>query len=190
MKTPDHTDTPVPRVDSRTLLHHGRKFDVDLLKVSTNGQAHEVVGIRHPGAVVIVPVLDSPEGRQIVMVRNFRPVLGSSGKTIWELPAGTREPDEPVEVGAHRELAEETGYRADHLTALGRFYTTPGMTDEVMWAFAAFGLTHTGQRLEADEWMSVEHVPVGRALAMIDSGDLADAKSMLALLTAARRGLL
>jgi ADP-ribose pyrophosphatase len=64
------------------------------------------------------------------------------------------------------------------------------MTDEVMWAFAAYGLTHVGAKPEADEWMTVEHVPVSRALAMVESGDLADGKSILALLMASRRGML
>lgn len=188
------SDTPasdgVPRVIERKTLHKGRKFDFDSLTVERDGGRYTLQGVRHPGAVVLLPILDTHEGRQVVMIRNFRPLLGEQGKTIWELPAGTIDPGEAVEVAAHRELTEETGYRAGHLAPLGRFYTTPGMTDEVMWAFAAYGLRHEGQRLEADEWMTVEPVPVSRALAMVESGDLADAKSMLALLMAQRRGML
>lgn len=190
MTIPSESDRSLPRVESRTTLHNGRKFDVDLLKVSGRGGTHEVIGIRHPGAVVVLPILETPEGRQVVMIRNFRPVIGEAGKTIWELPAGTRDGDEPVEIAAHRELGEETGYKAEHLVPLGRFYTTPGMTDEVMWAFAAFGLAEVGQHLEADEWMTVEHVPVSRAVAMADSGDMADAKSIIAILMAVRKGIL
>lgn len=185
-----HTDVSSARIVSRRTLHQGRKFRFDAVTVEGRGATSEVHGIRHPGAVVILPIIDGPEGRSIVMIRNFRPLLGDQGKVIWELPAGTVERDDPVEVTAHRELSEETGYRAQHLAHLGRFYTTPGMTDEVMWAFAAYGLSHVGARPEADEFITVEHVPVSRALAMVDGGDLADAKSIVAILTAARRGML
>lgn len=185
-----HTDGLDARVVARRTLHQGRKFRFDAVTVSGRGTTSEMLGIRHPGAVVILPVLDTSEGRVIVMIRNYRPLLGEQGKVIWELPAGTVEKDEPVEVTAHRELVEETGYRAQHLAPLGRFYSTPGMTDEVMWAFAAFGLEHVGARPEADEFISVEHVPVARAVAMVDSGDLADAKSIVAVLTALRRSVL
>ncbi len=189
----DHTarmDGSPARVVSRRTLHATRKFSFDSVSVERDGKAYDVAGVRHPGAVVILPIMDTAEGRVVVMIRNYRPLLGEQGKVIWELPAGTVERDEPVEVTAHRELVEETGYRAQHLVPLARFYTTPGMTDEVMWAYAAFGLAHVGARPEADEWMTVEHVPVSRALAMVESGDLADGKSILALLLASRKGML
>lgn len=189
----DHTarmDGSPARVVSRKTLHATRKFSFDSISVERDGKAYDVAGVRHPGAVVLLPIMDTAEGRVVVMIRNYRPLLGEQGKVIWELPAGTVERDEPVEVTAHRELVEETGYRAQNLVPLARFYTTPGMTDEVMWAYAAFGLTHVGAKPEADEWMTVEHVPVSRALAMVESGDLADGKSILTLLMASRKGML
>jgi ADP-ribose pyrophosphatase len=136
---------------------------------------------------VILPLLDGPEGRRVVMIRNRRPAVG---KVLWELPAGTLEPPEAPETCAARELAEETGYRAATIEPLGRFYTTPGMTDELMWAFVATGLSEVGQRLEADEDLAVEPVAPGRVLAMIDSGELMDGKSVASILLAQRRGLL
>lgn len=178
------------QVVSRKTLHETRKFSFDQVTFARDGATYDVAGVRHPGAVVLLPLLDTPEGRVVVMIRNFRPLLGSHGKVIWELPAGTIERGESVEVAAHRELVEETGFRAQHLVPLARFYTTPGMTDEVMWSFVARELEHVGSRPEPDEWLTVEHVPVGRALSMIESGDLADGKSVLSLLLAARKGLL
>lgn len=125
------------------------------------------------------------------MIHNRRPAIGPPpGKQLWELPAGTLEPPEPPEQCAARELIEETGYRAATLRPLGRFYTTPGMTDELMWAFIATGLEQIGQALEADEDLTVEAMEPRRVLAMMDRGDLLDAKTMLSLLLAQRLGLL
>lgn len=172
----------------RETIHRGAKFDLEVVTIAGPGGtpiSREVV--RHPGSVVILPLLDGPDGRQVVLIRNTRIALDAS---IYELPAGTLEPMEKPEECAPRELAEETGYEAATFEPLGRFYTTPGMTDELMWAFVATGLSPGRQRLEPDESMTVETVPAGRALEMIDSGELRDAKSMLALLVGARRGML
>lgn len=141
--------------------------------------------IRHPGAVVIVPFLGGPDDN-LVLIRNHRFTVGT---VLWEFPAGTLEPPEPPEACAARELEEEAGYRAERVVPIGAFYTTPGMTDELMRAYVATGLTPVGQRLMDDEEISTEAVPLRRLLAMIDSGELMDAKSCLALWLAMRRGL-
>lgn len=140
--------------------------------------------VRHPGAVVIVPVLR--DGR-IVLIRNFRIAVG---EYTLECPAGTLGVGEDPAVCAARELIEETGYQAESITGLGWFYTTPGLTDEKMHAFAATGLTEVGQRLEEDEDIQVVYVTEPEALRMIDSGELRDAKSMIAILKARSHGLL
>ncbi|MFM9994582.1 MAG: NUDIX hydrolase [Phycisphaerales bacterium] len=173
----------------RETIHRGVKFDLELVTIPGPGGTpikREVV--RHPGAVVILPILEEPGGgRQVVLIRNERIAVG---RTLWELPAGTLEPMEKPEECAPRELEEETGYRAATLTPLARFHTTPGLTDELMHAFVATGLTHVGQRLEADERLTVHPRPVAEALAMVDSGEMTDAKSMLTLLMAVRNGIL
>ena len=174
----------LPRIIDRRTIHRGRKFDFDLLTVTQGGKQSTREVVRHPGAVVIVPMLD--DGR-LVLIRNFRVSLG---ERLWECCAGTIEPPEDPVVCASRELIEETGYRAATLTPLGWFYTTPGLTDERMHAYFATGLTHIGQDLEDDEAILVEAVPVAQAFEMIDSGELRDAKSMLAILLAERAGRL
>jgi ADP-ribose pyrophosphatase len=179
-------------VAPRRLLHRGKKFDFEILTLrDARGNVIEREVVRHPGAVVIVPVLDrGPDGQagpHIVLIRNRRIAVG---QTLLECPAGTLEPPEPPERCAARELIEETGYRPATVTALGWFYTTPGLTDEKMHAFAATGLEQVGQDLEEDENITFEIVPAGRALGMIGTGELADAKSMLALILADRRGML
>ena len=170
---------------TRTLIHRGRKFDFELLEFAgSDGTMLRREVVRHPGAVVILPVLD--DGR-IVLIRNHRPSLD---RPLYELPAGTLEPPEEPLACAGRELIEETGYQAATIRPLGRFYTSPGLSDELMWAFVATGLSHVGQRLEPDERLTVHPFAAAAALGMIDSGDLVDGKSMLTLLWAARKGLI
>jgi ADP-ribose pyrophosphatase len=174
----------------RTLIHKGAKFDFEALTVHPAGAepfTREIV--RHPGAVVVLPLLADPAGGEprVVLIRNTRWALE---RELWELPAGTLEPPEPPEVCAVRELEEETGYIAGSIVPLGSFYTTPGMTDELMRAFLATDLTESAQALEPDERIVVEPTPLSRALEMLDRGELADAKSMLAVLLALRQNLL
>lgn len=180
------------------VLHKGKKFD--LVRVSFAGRSGKVVDremIRHPGAVCIVPILEagqgsgaglgSGQGPRVVFIRNRRFAVGAS---LLELPAGTLNPREDPGVCAGRELEEETGYRAASITPLGNYFTTPGMTNELMHAFVATGLTSVGQKLEEDEDLEPVTVPLDEALGLIDSGELRDAKSIVALVLAQRRGFL
>jgi ADP-ribose pyrophosphatase len=170
---------------TRTLIHKGRKFDFEMVEYEGAGGIRlkrEVV--RHPGAVIVLPIMD--DGR-VVLIHNQRPAVDAA---LFELPAGTLDHGEAPEACAGRELIEETGYKAATLRPLGRFYTSPGFSDELMWAFAATGLTHVGQHLEPDENLTVHPVEAARAFAMIDSGEMVDGKSMLTLLLAARQGLI
>ncbi|MBX3351705.1 MAG: NUDIX hydrolase [Phycisphaeraceae bacterium] len=183
----------MPEVVSTKVLVRGPKFDyveAEVRRAGTPGRvagdggSHRRVFIRHPGAVVIVPLLG--DGR-VVLIRNFR---ASVGAVIAELCAGTLEPGEDPALTARRELIEETGYNAGTMTRLGSYLTSPGLSDEMMHAYLATGLSHVGQRLEEDEDIEVEPVTIDEAFAMIDDGRLNDAKSMLALLLARRKGLL
>ncbi|MBX3402181.1 MAG: NUDIX hydrolase [Phycisphaeraceae bacterium] len=184
MTTPTSSTDAAPNIVARRTIHKGRKFDFEILTVRQRGRETQRENVHHPGAVVVVPVLD--DGR-IVLIRNHRV---SVGERLWECCAGTMEPPEPPETCAARELVEETGYRAATIVPLGWFYTTPGLTDERMHAFIARGLSHVGQDLEDDESIEVVALPVAQVLTMIDSGELRDAKSMAAILLAERAGLL
>ena len=129
----------------------------------------------HPGAVVILPVLS--DGR-IVLIRNYRYTVE---RELWELPAGTREPDESPAETARRELEEETGYRADSVRALVTFYTSPGVLTEQMHAFVATGLEHVGQKLMADEKIRVSPIASSEAERMLVEGEFADGKTIAVL---------
>ncbi|MCK6478229.1 MAG: NUDIX hydrolase [Phycisphaerales bacterium] len=172
----------------RTLLHKGAKFDfVQVEYPAADGRMLTRQYVRHPGAVVILPILQTGAGRKVVLIRNQRI---TTGVHLWELPAGTREPAEPPDRTAARELVEETGYRAASFELLGTFYTSPGLSDELMWAYAATGLVREVQDLEDDEQITVHETNEQDVLGMVDRGELVDAKSMLTVLLAVRKGLL
>jgi ADP-ribose pyrophosphatase len=173
----------------RELLVKGAKFDFERLTMRTQ-DGRELVrqSVRHPGAVAILPILETPGHEpSVVLIRNWRI---SVEQWLYELPAGTLEPGEDPAACAGRELEEETGFAAATVTPLCRFYTSPGLSNELMWAYAATGLRPVGQKLEADEWVTVHPTPARKALGMIDSGELTDGKSILTLLLAAQRGIL
>src|SRR5262245_44450436 len=132
--------------------------------------------IRHPGAVVIAPLLD--DGR-VCLIRNYRV---SVKRTLIELPAGTLEPPEEPHVTAERELAEETGYRAAKLALLHAFYLSPGILDEKMHLFLATGLTEGKPHREAGEEIENLLVPLKEAVAMIFRGQIEDAKTIVGIL--------
>jgi ADP-ribose pyrophosphatase len=165
--------TTTPPVE---LAFKGRVFSVQVLDVQdSHGRMHRREIVRHPGAVLIVPVI---EATRVVMIRNYRVAVG---ERLWEFPAGKLEPGEDPKAAAARELEEETGYRAATLRKLGEFYTSPGFTDELMRIFVAEKLTQVGQRLELDEDIHVEAVSVSDVREMISDGRLRDGKSVAAL---------
>ncbi|MEK7731269.1 MAG: NUDIX hydrolase [Planctomycetota bacterium] len=129
----------------------------------------------HPGAVVILPIIDP--GR-IVMIRNFRYTIEQE---LWELPAGTAEPDEAAIETARRELEEESGYRAGTMTPLTEFFTSPGVLTERMFAFVATDLKSVGQRLEHGERIIAEIVELDRARQWLVNGELRDGKTIAVL---------
>jgi ADP-ribose pyrophosphatase len=178
-----------PRTVERSTLRRGKKYSLELLRFRTSsGVAVEKEIVRHPGSVVVLPVLRAPDGSpRVVLIRNWRATVEEH---VTELPAGTREAGEPPAQCAARELEEETGYRAGRLVELGSFFTAPGLTDERMWAFVASELTPTRQRIQPDEEIDVLQVHPAEAFEMIATGQLHDAKSMLTLLLASSTGRL
>ena len=132
--------------------------------------------VHHPGAVVILPLLD--DGR-ICLIDNFRISLQ---RRLVELPAGTLEPGEEPLAAARRELAEETGYRACRMEPLLVFHPSPGILDEKMHLLLATGLEPGPADLQPDEEIRPLLTTWDDALAMIGRGEIEDGKTLAGLL--------
>ena len=155
-----------------------------LIRVATarfegpDGSRFERDIVHHPGAVVVVP-LTAVE--TVLMVRQFRAAVDSD---LLEVPAGKRDvAGEATEVTAARELAEEVGRQADRLELLARFYNSPGFSDELSWLYLARDLTAVPEDRQGaeEQHMTVEEVPLAEVPAMIRSGQIVDAKSIIGL---------
>jgi ADP-ribose pyrophosphatase len=175
-------DADRPALTRRDVLWRGSvgEFGIDRVRLP-GGRVAELALLRHPGAAAVVPFVDA---HSVLLLRQYR---WAAGGEIWEVPAGKLDGGEPPEVCARRELEEETGYRAGRLEPTGEILTTPGFTDERIFLFAAFELVPGQLAHGPHELIAVHRVPLTRALAMIDSGELRDAKSVAALYRAARR---
>ena len=175
------TQLPGDRLASRRAFA-GRVISVDVDTVRAPDQSViELEIVRHGGAAAVVPVLGDPTGPdpQVLMLRQYR--YAASG-TLWEIPAGVLQPGEDPLAGARRELLEETGAEAERLEHLITVFTTPGFTDEQIHLFWATGLTVGETKHEPDEFIEVRQVNLSKALEMIRTGEIADAKSIVALL--------
>ena len=155
-------------------------LDVDTVR-APNDSTMELEIVRHGGAAAVVPMLGDPAGPdpQILMLRQYR---YAAGGTLWEIPAGVLQPGEDPLDGARRELEEETGARADRVEHLTTVFTTPGFTDEQIHLFWATGLTVGDPKHEPDEFIELRTERLSKVLEMIRTGDIADAKSIVALL--------
>ncbi len=159
------------------MLFEGKRFCVErVVQTTPDGTEHVREIVRHPGAAVLLPILD--DGR-ICLIENYR---ASVGRSLVELPAGTLEPGEDPAVAAHRELAEETGYRARRMELLVAYYASPGILDERMHLYLATGLTPGPAALEPGE--EIRPLPTSRleALEMARDGRIQDAKTLIGLL--------
>jgi ADP-ribose pyrophosphatase len=157
-------------------IYKGRIVDLRLDEVRLpNGVTVTLEVIRHPGAAAIVAI---DADRAVTLVHQFR---HAAGGFLWEIPAGTLEPGEMPVACAARELREEAGLVAQELTPLGSILTAPGFCDERIHLFLARRLTATPQQLDHDEVLTISHIPLVRALEMIISGEIQDAKTIAGL---------
>jgi 8-oxo-dGTP pyrophosphatase MutT (NUDIX family) len=165
---------PFELIKSETLLQ-GRAFKVkrDYLK-TPNGDETKLEIVEHGGSVVLVPVDD--EGN-LLLVRQYR---HAAEQDLLELPAGTRNGDEPFEECAAREIREETGMEAGRLLKVGGFYLAPGYSTEFMAVFIATDLKLNPLQADFDEFLQLEKIPVRKAVELFQSGQVLDAKSLAA----------
>jgi len=135
---------------SRRTVFEGRLLRVheDEVELPDGRLARREV-VDHPGAVAVVAV----DGDGVVLVRQWRHAVAG---VLWELPAGTRKPDEEPALTARRELAEETGYTAARWTSLGAGLVSPGYSGERIWFYLAEGLSAGTATADPDERLDVE----------------------------------
>ena len=137
-------------------IYEGCIFTVtqDIAKLENDAQSQRDV-IRHPGGVCVAALTDNDE---ILLVKQFRYPYG---EIIYEIPAGKRnsKQENPLDCGI-RELKEETGATAQNFIFLGELYPTPGYVDEVIYMYAATGLSFGDANPDEDEFLAVEKMPL------------------------------
>jgi len=131
--------------------------------------------IRHPGASLIVPFVDS---ERVILLRQYRPVIRGF---LYELPAGTRDKGESELACARRELVEETGYAAALMKKLGSIFPVPGYSTEKIAIFKAWRLTRKNISLDRDEIITSSVVTRARIKRLFKAGRIRDAKTICAL---------
>lgn len=142
-------------------------------------------GVVRCGACVgVLPFLD-PE--TVVLIRQYRYVARG---VFWEMPTGSVHPGESLEAAAQRELAEEVGYQATRLTPLVSYHTSKSVVDETAHLFCGEGLFSATRRPDDTEFIEVRPLPFRATLRMVESGEIKDSMTVIAVLhTARRRGL-
>jgi len=132
--------------------------------------------VQHPGGVTVVALRDSGE---LLLIRQYRYPLQ---RFILELPAGKLDSGQSPLDTICRELEEEAGFRADTWDYGCAFYTSPGISDELIHLFIARNLSPVPQRLEEGEHITVEAHSLENCLQLMQSGEIRDGKTILGIL--------
>jgi ADP-ribose pyrophosphatase len=170
-----------PDLKQSDVIYTGRVFNITIDHVAyPDGRVVKMECVRHRGSVVLLP-MTAPD--RIVLVRQYRYVVN---RWLWELPAGTVEPDETLETAALRECHEEVGKIAGHAKKLLSAFPSPGFCDEVMNFFL---LTDLRDRLphepaphqDPDELLNVKEFSVQEVREMARAGEIADMKTVVGI---------
>lgn len=158
-------------------VFRGKLLDVrrDLVRLP-DGKEGVREYIVHPGAVVIIPVLDNGD---LLFERQYRYPVGHA---VLELPAGKIDPGEAILATAVRELLEETGHEATEWHHLGVMHPCIGYSNERIEIFLARGLTRVSEpQLDHGEFLDILPLSCAAAVDAIRTGELTDSKTITAL---------
>ena len=136
---------------------------------------------------MVILAIDNAKNKRnpwVVVERQYR---HAAGRFLWELPAGKLEPGEDPLLGAQRELAEETGYRAKKWKPLVEYYASPGFLGESMKVFVAEGLVAGDAHPEDDEQIAFRLVKLSELVKLIEKGAILDGKTLSTVLLYARK---
>lgn len=173
MKTPKRdSDFSETQLSSKTVYRGGfLEVKQDRVKLP-DGNTTVREYLIHPGAVVIIPVLDDG---MLVLERQYRYPLRSH---FYELPAGKIEPGEDPLLCAQRELLEETGYVAQNWRYLATAYPCVGYSSERQLFYLAQGLSYQGSNPDDEEFLEVVKVQLATALEWVREGKITDGKTI------------
>ena len=161
----------------RTDIYTGRIYEIATHKVELeDGSVSTRDIVYHNGGVCVVAV--DADG-DLLLVKQFR---FAAGRELYELPAGKLEKGEDHYAAGLRELEEEVGYSATSMDLLTYFYPTPAYCTEKIYIYKANHIFETKQRLDVGEFLTVEKVPLSKALQMIADGEILDGKTQIGIL--------
>lgn len=164
------------RTLSSNVAYRGRILNLRIDKVALpTGRMSTREVVEHAPAVAIIPELNDGT---VLLVEQFRYAVN---RLILEIPAGLVEEGETPLEAAHRELMEEIGYDADSFVEVGRFFTSPGFSNEVIVLYHATGLHPARLEADDDEFIRVVEVPKNLLPAVLAEQETMDGKSMAAV---------
>ncbi len=169
------TDLTEHKLDSKAVFE-GRLLHVrsDTVRLP-DGKTATREYILHPGAVVVIPVLDNGD---LILERQHRYPLH---RDFVELPAGKIDPGEEPLSCARRELLEESGYTAREWEYVTTVYPCIGYADERLVYYLARGLAYSSHAPDEDEFLEIFQLPFAQAMEMVRSGEICEVKTVIGL---------
>lgn len=166
---------------SREDIFSGKVIHLHVDKIElTNGRTSTRECIDHPGGVSVAALTDQNE---ILFVRQFRYPYKA---VVLETPAGKLEKGEDPFEAMKREQQEETGTTGTGYLDLGKLYPSPGYTDEVIHLYACRVSSFGETNFDEDEFLELERIPIEKAVQMVMTNEIPDAKSQVLVLKTAQ----
>jgi len=163
------------KTKNKNYVYKGRILNVrsdDVLL--DNGKTAKREVVEHNGGCCVLAVTAD---KKIIFVRQYRYAVG---EYLLELPAGKLEKGEDPQSAIRRELKEETGYTGD-IHSLGSIYPTCGYSSEIIYLYYADNLKEGATNPDEDEFLNIEKIDIAEALTYINSGEIKDAKTIIAV---------